>query len=273
MKVWIFILFLFPLNLWAQTSTETTPKEESMGQDALINKSRKLSALEKQEQLRILYYKPIYFAYGEPTSKLQYSFRVPLFEKFPLNFAYTQIIFWELQEESKPFLDATYNPEMFYRIDYDKKTIRSLDLGLFEHNSNGKAGDQSRSYNQSYLRANWAFESKSWVVQFSAKVKAIYGVDETNRDIYDYVGPVEGEVKFIQLFDSIFDQLEAVININPGGKWSTEFDKGGYQLSLNFHVGGLKVVPAFYVQYYHGYAETLVNYDQSVDEFRAGLMF
>jgi outer membrane phospholipase A len=87
------------------------------------------------------------------------------------------------------------------------------------------------------------------------------------------VGPLEGEIKFIQLFDSMFDQLEAVININPGGKWSTEFEKGGYQLSLNFHVGGLKVVPAFYVQYYHGYAETLVNYDQSVDEFRAGLMF
>lgn len=270
-RLFLVLLFIVPMIANAQTSTETP--EESLGQNALINKSKKLSALEEQEQLRILYYKPIYFAYGEPSSKLQFSFRVPLAENFPLNFAYSQIIFWELQEESKPFQDATYNPEMFYRWDYDQKAIRSLDFGIFEHNSNGKAGQDSRSYNQSYLRANWAFESKSWVVQLSAKAKLLYDVDETNRDIYDYVGPFEGEIKFIQLFDSMFDQLEAVINLNPGGKWGTEFNKGGYQLSMNFHVGGIKVVPAFYVQYYHGYAETLVNYDQSVDEFRAGLMF
>ncbi|WP_413560620.1 phospholipase A [Bdellovibrio sp. HCB209] len=272
MKYILCILFLWSASLHAQTSAGA-PEVETQGKNALINQSRKITVLDKQEQLRILYYKPIYFAYGDPTAKLQFSFRVPLFDQFGLNFAYSQIIFWELQEESKPFLDATYNPEIFYRVKYDKPVIRSIDYGAWEHNSNGKAGDESRSYDQSYIRANWAFESKSWVIQTSAKAKYIWSVDETNRDVNDYIGPWELEFKFIQLFDSIFDQLEAVVNVNPGGKWGTEFDKGGYQLSFNFHLGGLKVVPAFYLQYYHGYAETLVNYDQSVDEVRAGFMF
>lgn len=283
MKSLFSILLLLPLLTFAQTKEELTGRPEEQVKkaeaskerdpDLLVNKQRKIQVLENQEKLRILYYKPIYFAYGDPLTKLQYSFRVPLLEDSPFNFAYTQMIFWELQKDSKPFLDATYNPEFFYRMNFGKNVIRSVDFGIWEHNSNGKGPGDSRSYDQSYVRGNWAFESKSWVIQLSAKVKYLYNNDEENRDIYDYISPIEGEIKFIQLFDSIFDQLEAVINVNPGGKWGTEWDKGGYQLSFNFHLGGLKVVPAFYIQYYHGYAETLVNYNESVDEVRAGFMF
>ncbi|MNY83123.1 Phospholipase A1 [compost metagenome] len=63
------------------------------------------------------------------------------------------------------------------------------------------------------------------------------------------------------------------MNLKPGGKYGLDWDQGGYKLSFNFHLGGLKVVPAFYVEYYHGYAETLINYNEKVDEVRAGLMF
>lgn len=252
-----------------QKIQETTEKVAG----TLIQEEKKLSALEEHENVKIKYYKPIYFAYGEPLSKLQFSFRIPLFEEFPLNFAYSQIIFWELQEESKPFLDATYNPDIFYRFGMGDGMLRSIDWGIWEHNSNGKGGQESRSYDQTYARLNYAYESKSWLTQFSAKARYLFNNDDTNSDINDYIGPFEFEVKFLQLYDSLFDRLEVAFNIRPGGKWGTEMDQGGYKISFNFHLGGLKVVPAFYVEYYHGYAETLINYNEKVDEFRGGLMF
>ena len=241
--------------------------------DNLMKEEKKLSALEKHENIKIQYYKPIYFAYGDPLSKLQFSFKIPLFEGFPLNFAYSQIIFWELGADSKPFLDATYNPELFYRFGWEDGLLRSIDWGIWEHNSNGKAGAESRSYDQTYARLNYAFESKSWLTQASIKARYLFNNDEENANIYDYVGLFEFEIKFLQLFDSWFDRLEVAMNINPGGKYSLDWDQGGYKLSFNFHLGGLKVVPAFYVEYYHGYAETLINYNEKVDEVRAGLMF
>lgn len=223
--------------------------------------------------LKILYYRPMYFAYGEPLTKVQMSFRVPLFEEVPLNFAYTQIMFWEFTKNSKPFLDSTYNPEFFYRVAVKDGPLQHIDLGLWEHNSNGKGGEDSRSYNNTYLRANLTYDTPAWLWQFVMKIQYLYNKDDTNRDIGDYVSPLEFQLKFLQRFDSWFDHLEIIFNFNPGGKYGTEWNKGGYQLSFDFHLGGLKVVPAFYLQYYHGYAETLLNYNEKVDEFRGGLMF
>lgn len=258
----LFLMLILTPAAWSQEINGTLMQEE-----------KKLSALEKHENIKIQYYEPIYFAYGEPSSKLQFSFRIPLFEDFPLNFAYTQIIFWELQKDSKPFLDATYNPDIFYRFGMGDGLLRSIDWGIWEHNSNGKAGTESRSYDQMYARLNYAFESKSWLTQFSAKGRYVFNDDKENGDIVDYIGPFEFEVKFLQLYDSWFDRLEVALNLKPGGKYGLDWDQGGYKLSFNFHLGGLKVVPAFYVEYYHGYAETLINYNEKVDEVRAGLMF
>jgi len=229
--------------------------------------------LTRQEVLKILYYKPMYFAYGNTSSKVQLSFRVPLFEDIPLNFAYSQIIFWELGEESKPFLDATYNPEFFYRMNLKSPYLPVLDLGLWEHNSNGKGDEFSRSYNQSYLRSVWAFDSKNWVTAFYLKARYLYNLDENNLDIVDYVGPFELGFKFVQRIDGWVDHLDIMFSLNPGGKYGTEWEKGGYQISFDFHLGGIKVVPAFYLQYYHGYSETLLNYNEKVDQFRGGFMF
>lgn len=256
---------------WAQSEMKPTADVDGI---TTAQNEKNLPSLNTQETLRILYYKPMYFAYSNPLTKIQLSFRVPLLEEFPLNFAYSQIIFWELGETSKPFLDATYNPEFFYRMSMDKTSwLRFIDLGIWEHHSNGKGSEDSRSYDSSYIRATLKHDTRNWLAQFSAKFQYLYSIDDTNRDIIDYVSPLEFEIKFLQRFDSWFDHLEMIFNFNPGGKYGTELNKGGYQLSFDFHLGGVKVVPAFYLQYYQGYAETLLNYNEKVSEFRAGFMF
>jgi outer membrane phospholipase A len=270
-KLLVCFLFIFSLDTFANQIAGPPSDETTVATSHTMAEKEKI--LTRQEILKILYYKPMYFAYGNPSSKVQLSFRVPLFEDIPLNFAYSQIIFWELSADSKPFLDATYNPEFFYRMNLKTEWLPVLDLGLWEHNSNGKGGDDSRSYNQSYLRSVWAFDSKNWITAFYLKVRYLYDLDEGNLDITDYVGPFEMGFKFVQRFDSWIDHLDVMLNINPGGKWGTDWEKGGYQISLDFHLGGVKVVPAFYLQYYRGYSETLINYNQQVDSFRGGVMF
>src|SRR5438445_4986546 len=130
----LWILMSLSIAVCAQNQIKPTAPEAS----SVTKDDKKVSSLELQETLHILYYKPMYFAYGNPLTKIQLSFRVSLFEEFPLNFGYSQIIFWQLGEGSKPFLDATYNPEFFYRMQLDSSWLCFLDFGIWEHHSYGK---------------------------------------------------------------------------------------------------------------------------------------
>jgi phospholipase A1 len=264
------LLLVFSEALRAQTVEANLPPEEDV-QTEILESDGPAAILRKRSQQTLLGYRPIYFAYGQP-AKIQFSFRSELSEAVPLNFAYTQIIFWELDRESKPFLDATYSPEIFYRL--RPRGSKWMDLGLWAHNSNGKAGAESRSYDQSYIRGVYTREWPKVAAAFSVKLKLLYNDEDTNSDIQEYVGPFDFGVQLFRMLDGFFfDQAEVILEAQPGGKFSTDFEKGGYQISMNFHLDGVKMNPAFYLQYYHGYAETLINYDAKVNIFRAGITF
>lgn len=218
-------------------------------------------------------HQPFYFVYGEPLSKLQLSFKSPVFRDRNFYFAYTQVMFWALTEDSKPFRDLTYNPELFYRWDLHNGFLRSIDFGLIGHTSNGKRGFDSRSLDMKYLRFNGEREGSRWLTRYTLQASYLHSFDPTNRNIQEYVGPLSFTVSFIQLFDAWVDKSEVALTAAPGGKFADKWDQGGYQLSWSFRLGGIKLVPAFYLQYYYGYAESLLNYDQHVRELRGGIIF
>jgi len=191
-----------------------------------------------------------------------------------LYFGYTQLMFWALNRDSKPFHDLLFNPELFYTYRTEKNwPLKTIDFGIFNHNSNGRDGPASRSFNKSYVRFNFEKELKNWVARFSVQAQDIYAFDNGNKDIQDHIGPLAFNMSFIQLFDGWVDKSEISLQAFPGGKFATHFDYGGYQLSWSFRFGGLQIVPAFYLQYYKGFAETLLNYSERVDVFRAGIIF
>ncbi len=264
----IFVICLSPV-FRAQAQPETDPST-----DTIISTQRgKLDQVQNKENIHLLYHRPLYFAYGEPQTKIQLSFKSALVDEVPLYFGYTQIMFWALAEQSKPFTDSTYNPELFYRQRVVNSVVKSVDFGIFEHRSNGKAEAASRSYNQSYIKLNADYESKYWVTAVSTKFSYLYETDDTNRDIMAYVSPLEIEVRFIQLLNWWVNENEFDVRFHPGGKYAQEWDKGGYEVGWNFRLGKLKVVPSFYIQYYSGYAESLLNYNEYVHEWRAGFRF
>ncbi len=241
---------------------------------ANVQTPTKIEDVEKEDGRILQRHFPFYFAYGRPTSKLQLSFKTPILRETPLFFAYTQLMFWNLNDESKPFHDLTYNPELFYRLSpKDWGAVRSIDLGIYSHTSNGKKDLDSRSLNKNYVRFNFERDGKKWMTRFGAQLSYLHGFDETNKDIQDYIGPLSLSISFVQLFDSWVDKSEVAFEASPGGKFADRWDRGGYQLSWSFRLGKFNLVPAFYMQYYRGYAETLLNYDDEVSEFRGGVIF
>jgi outer membrane phospholipase A len=230
--------------------------------------------VDREDQSVLQRHRPFYFAYGNPVSKLQVSFKTPIVRDWPLYFGYTQFMFWALTEKSKPFRDLTYNPELFYRLDKRWGLLSSVDFGIFAHNSNGKGGKDSRSLDEQYVRLNFDHEGRRWMTRFAVQGAYLHGFDDTNKNIQKFLGPLSVSVSFIQLFDgSWIDKSEINLQATPGGKLADSWDYGGYQLSWSFRLGGIDLVPAFYLQYYHGFAETLLNYDKRVSEFRGGIIF
>lgn len=115
-----------------------------------------------------------YFIVGEPDKreaqvKFQFSIKMKVFKEdfhkyFPLFAAYTQKSFWDIGKESAPFSESNYNPEVFLDYPLDASIIinsfriKSIAVSPYEHESNGMAGLDSRSWNRYY--AAFMFELK-----------------------------------------------------------------------------------------------------------------
>jgi phospholipase A1/A2 len=210
----------------------------------------------------------------ESLSKIQVSFRTPLLKSLPLYFGYTQLMFWDLHADSKPFRDLTYNPELFYRQKIaGLNFLKSIDLTPFNHTSNGKDNDESRSFNRTSIRANFEKDFSSFSLAFYMQLSHLYTFDKHNEDIDNYIGPYALGFSIFQLFDFWIDKSELSLQLVPGGLSGKEISSGGYQASLSFRPGGFDIVPALYFQYYRGYAETFLNYNDRVEVFRVGFIF
>lgn len=227
---------------------------------------------------RITRHKDIYAIVGEPNTKVQISLKYRLFGGFNLFLAYTQTMFWDLGKESSPFKDVNYNPEIFYRINLpDSGILKSIDIGLFEHESNGRSGDDSRAWNRSYIKFNTVSHFSKWTFNWDTKVFALYrfGLDKENTDIGQYMGFWETRVTFINFFDlvDLIDRAQLYFAFFSGGEISQSISKGGQELGFKFRLGWGKFNPFFFVQLYHGYNESLLDYNKEYFAYRFGLSF
>lgn len=247
---------------------------ESEGAGPKVSLPRNSEEMDKSEASLLERHYPVYFAYSGHLSKVQLSFKTPLVRDLPVYFGYTQVMFWDLGADSKPFRDLTYNPELFYRWNFDHKNfLRAIDFIPWSHNSNGKQGNDSRSYEKMTVRAHTEYALKKNILRMSGQVSYLYGFDSANRDIQENIGPVSVAISFIQLYSYWIDKGDFTIQASPGGKFANNWARGGYQFSYSFRLGGINLVPSFYLQYYTGYAETLLNYNKHINEFRGGFIF
>lgn len=229
-------------------------------------------------------YQPMYFVAGpgEPLAKFEYSFKyqllnsdAPLAKKIPplgdLYFAYSQISLWEIDKPSAPFLDTSYMPEFFFS-DEDIRQVKIpliSQLGLqsgYAHESNGKAGPDSRGVNMFFIRPIATFgDPENFHFYFAPRFFVYLGELDGNPDIARYRG---------------YCQIRAAIGWRQGlelaamGYVGKNFNKGSLQLDLTYPLRDI-LDQNFDVyldaQYFNGYGETLLLYNQRSQIFRIGL--
>jgi outer membrane phospholipase A len=182
-------------------------------------------------------------------------------------------MFWRLHEESTPFQDISFNPELLYRISFKETAfLDSLDLIPYGHKSNGKGGADSRSTEYTAVQLNLRRDFANWPIKASMRVRSFYLLDKTNDDFRKYEGPIEFQFSVGRYGFGFLDKVELATRVFPGGAWGTRWDRGGEEFSLVFRILGFDITPAFYLQYFYGYSESLINYNQKQSHFRVGLL-
>ena len=220
----------------------------------------------------------IYFvvgSHGDTTARFQLSFKYRMFDRelgwgrdqpwlTGFYFGYTQTSIWNLSEESMPFVDTSYRPSFYWqwRRSDDKTWIDGLRLG-FEHESNGKEGVDSRSVNMLFARVEWRHQFENGkVLEFTPN---LYGYldKEDNPDIQEYRGYVDWRARYgdrARIFG-------AMARVGTSGKGSLQLD-----WFERTRVLGMGPVSGYvYVQYFNGYGESLLTYNQrSESQLRIG---
>ncbi len=219
---------------------------------------------------RIAEYRPNYFIYGKPDTKVQFSFLFPIAKNHPLFFGYTQQMFWDLgTKDSNPFSDINFNPELFYDLNFSELN-QNVRIG-YAHLSNGKEGLSSRSIDSIFFASKKPFEIDFFKFETALRLDLYLNPDDTNKDIVDYRGPVTLQIYFNRLAEKIFFSEEAFLDVSTGGKFSENFSKTSFRLSLRFKPFDNGTAPRIFVQYFNGYGENLSEYNIKKESYRIGI--
>jgi Outer membrane phospholipase A len=235
-----------------------------------VEKSQAMEQFDKQ--LSFGMYKDNYFITGVPTNKainnltadakFQISIRQRLIKSImpfetQLMLIYTQKSFWNIYDESSPFADNNYNPGLLLiKPVIDKNQLLGVASFSFEHESNGRQGLESRSWNYFTLSGIYFFNA-----YFYAQVKLWYGwIGGENPDLFDYRG--YGLVALN--YRSFNDKFGVSFVINPCKETVNT------QLELTFQPNK-NANQYLFLQWYQGYGESLLEYNQYASMVRIGI--
>lgn len=139
----------------------------------------------------------------------------------------------------------------------DDNRLKGMMAFSFEHESNGKNEPESRSWNYFTLSGIYFFNKYLY-----SQTKIWYGwTGDDNTDLLDYRG--YGLMAFN--YRSPKDRLGVSFVINPIKNFSVNT-----QLEISVKLNE-KANQFFFVQWYSGYAENLLNYDKYTSMVRAGI--
>lgn len=238
----------------------------------------------REEFLDSIRNEPVYFAVGSherTTAKIQLSFQYEFYDLSAepviptigtdagLYFGYTQTSLWDLDSESRPFLDSSYRPSLYWSTGplpfwTSESSTSGAEFG-FEHESNGRDGPDTRGVNILYLEPSWEWplgERDRLVI--APRLWAYLEQQDENRDIEEYRG---------------YGKLRIEIERDGGAglaldlQVGDDLDRGSIQVSATYPLSRLlrHASGYFYVQYFNGYGESLLLYDEKQpSQFRIG---
>ncbi len=205
---------------------------------------------------------------SEVEFQISFRFTLPfhLFTKSDnLNFAYTQQTFWQAYQSSEDAIRETnYEPEFFYQWNATNAPelaaiLKWARLG-FVHESNGQSELRSRSWNRLY--AEFAFDAGPVEVALKPWYRLKEDADDDdNPNIEEYYG---------------YGELSAHWQLNPDHRLSVlarnnlkRDNKGALDLRWAYR---LTSEIAFYMKYFNGYGESLIDYNKSNQSVGIGIV-
>jgi len=232
---------------------------------------------------------PIYREYGENVEvKYQLSFKKDMsYNLFGLHeyitIAYSQEVWWQLYDESGPFRETNYRPEIFLTLPSSKNLNDSLGLKAwktgFIHESNGQEGYRSRSWNRLYLTGlfqwdNLFMEATAWYRLPEDRKSDLFYAQLTpeallqseasgddNPNISNYLG--YGDLNFGYLYGK--HKFSLMLRNN----FSTNKNRSGVELGYSYPFFNSPNT-SWYAQFFNGYGESLIDYNKNVTKASFG---
>lgn len=263
--------------------------EEPQLPEAAPREWRPFAMVDTEEGLSLhkdMYALPLTWAEGyqgqETEVVFQLSAKLRLFNS-RFYVAYTQIAYWQFYNspESSPFRETNYNPEIFYRIAPSNSSWKywGADFGI-DHTSNGKSEPDSRSWNRLYAAAHYR---KNGLLLY---MKAWYRIPEDecpigpggleldycrddssyddNPDLVDFMGYTEIHLRYRWMDRRRPHELHLMTR----GNLAT--GKGAVSLDYSYPTGTKDL--HWFARVWHGYGESLIEYDRSITRVGAGLL-
>ncbi|MBS9779037.1 MAG: phospholipase A [Moraxellaceae bacterium] len=180
---------------------------------------------------------------------------------------YTQQSHWQVYNEnnSRPFRATDYMPELFLTqpvkadLPFGGK-LRMLGAGAMHH-SNGEDDPLSRSWNRVYLMGGAEWGNLTVVPRIWKRVKAKgSSKKDDNPDIEDFYG--YGDVK-------VDYQLENGNNISGTFRYNPATNKGATEIA---YTRPLENNINLYMNLFHGYGESLIDYNHKDTTLGIGVM-
>lgn len=181
----------------------------------------------------------------------------------PLRFGYSQLSWWNIADDSSPFTEHNYNPEVYWDFTQPGRPLIGdfpyVDRVGLEHQSNGLGGLDSRSWDRIYAQKTYHLLPQ---LRLGFKLWQVIGTDWQNDDIEDYLGSGQVSLEY-----EPNDRTLIRFKVHRGHDVSTY----SYQADIRYRRPWLN--SAFFLSYYNGYGEALINYNQKASSVRLGLYF
>lgn len=209
--------------------------------------------------------------YDGPAQERELKFQVSLKycllagETYRWHLAYTQQAYWQAFRVSAPFRETNHEPETMFTWLVDSGEFAGIKLPMvtiaLDHQSNGRGGADSRSWNRAY--ADILLESGAFSVSIKPWYRFVEGAaNDDNPDITRYLG--YGELRF--LYGRRDNEFSLMIRNNLRRE-----AKGAYEATWSRPIHKKKSL-RFYVQFFTGYGEDLIDYNHSNRRIGAGFM-
>lgn len=175
---------------------------------------------------------------------------------------YTQKCFWDVLRKSFPMTDLNFNPGIGLTkpLFVKDRFIGKVSL-ILEHESNGKAEEESRSWNRVSFAGNILIDP-TMMVHGKIWIPIVDG--ENNRDLLDYYGLYQ----FGMSYNTLSKRFGASIILTKRKGWNLNYNtvvELSYKLSNNEN-------QYLFLQFYNGYGEGLLDYNKFRSQLRVGFV-